>query len=120
MPYQEIADQSYHEFAHTTDEADRTVAVCVALILALLVDGYHVSLPPALRDMPCLPAVVEDSQGFGLCFSAKVFQHLIGNCVGARRFLVLLGFQGFFKLLCVRQPVHLFRWILITLLLPVV
>ena len=115
VPYQASVDHSFHEFAHTTGEADRTVAVCIYLVLALRVDGYHVSFSPALRNMPCLPAVVEDSQEFGLCFGAKVFQHLIGNFVGARGILVLQGFQGLFKLLCVKWAVHVFRWILISL-----
>ena len=84
VPYQVSVDHSFHEFTHTTGEADRTVAVCICSVLALLVDGYHVSFSPALRNMPCLPAVVEDSQEFGLCFGAKVFQHLIGDFVWAR------------------------------------
>ena len=65
VPYQASVDHSFHEFAHTTGEADRTVTVCICSILALLVDGYHVRFSPALRNMPCLPAVVEDSQEFG-------------------------------------------------------
>ena len=64
VPYQASVDHSFHEFARTTGEADRTVAVCICSVLALLVDGYHVSFSPALRNMPCLPAVVEDSQEF--------------------------------------------------------
>ena len=115
VPYQTSVDYSFHEFAHTIGKADRTVAVCIGSVLALLVDGYHVSFSPALRNMPCLPAVVEDSQEFGLCFGAKVFQHLIDDFVWARGLLVLQGFQGLFKLLCVEWAVHVFRWILISL-----
>ena len=63
-------DSSFPEFAHTNGEADRTVAVYVRSVLALLENGYQVSFSSALRDMPYLPAVVEDSQEFGLCFSA--------------------------------------------------
>ena len=100
-------DLSFHDFAHSTGEADRTATVCVRSILALLVHGYHVSFSPALRDMPSLPAVTEDSQVFGLCFSARVFQHLLGNFVRTRRFFVLQGFRGFFKLLCAKRPVHI-------------
>ena len=72
VPYQANVDHSFHEFALTTGEADMTVAVCICSVLALLVDGYHVSFSPALRNMLCLPAVVEDSQEFGLCFGAMV------------------------------------------------
>ena len=82
VPYQASVDQSFHEFAHTTGDFDSTVAVCVCSILALLVDGNHVNFSPALRNMSCLTAVVKDSQEFGLCFGAKVFQHLTGNWPG--------------------------------------
>ena len=111
VPFQASIDHSFHEFAHTTGarEADRTVAVCICSVLALLVDEYYVSFSPALRSMPCLPAVVENSQEFGLCFGAKVFQHLICDFVWVRGLLVLQGFQGLFKLLCVEWAVHVFR-----------
>ena len=114
VPYQASVYQSFHEFAHTTGEADRTIAVCICSILAL-VDGYRVSFSPALRNTPCLSTVVEDSRDFGLCFGVKVFQHLIGNFVGDRRLLVLQGVQGLYKLFCVKLAVHVFRWILISL-----
>ena len=65
--------------------------------------------------MPCLPAVVEDSQEFGLCFGVKMFQHLIGDFVWARGLLVLQGFHGLFNLICVKWAVHVFRWILVSL-----
>ena len=114
VPFQPHVDQSFHAFA-PTDEADRTIGVCICSIFVLLVNEYHVSFSPALRNMPYLPAVVEDSQEFELCFGAKVFQHLIGNFVGARRLLVLQGFQGILKLHCVKWAVHVFRWIVISL-----
>ena len=44
-----------------------------------------------------------------------MFQHLIGDFVWARGLLVLQGFQGLFKLLCVEWAVHVVRWILINL-----
>ncbi|KAL8566937.1 hypothetical protein ACOMHN_059737 [Nucella lapillus] len=49
------------------------IAVSPGFVVALLVDGHHVSFSPALWNMPCLPAVVEESKEFGLCFGAKVF-----------------------------------------------
>ena len=39
VPRQASVDYSFHEFARTTGEADRTVAVCFCSILALHVDG---------------------------------------------------------------------------------
>ena len=32
MPYQPCVDHPFHEFAHTTGQADRTVVVCVCLV----------------------------------------------------------------------------------------
>ena len=46
-----------------------------------------------------------------------MFQHLIGDFVWARGLLVLQGFQGLFKLICVEWAVHVVRWILINLVL---
>ena len=109
LPYHSSVDQSFHDFAHTTGEADRTPAVCVRPVRALLVDRYHVRFWPALMDMPCLQAVIEDCQEFGLCFGAKVFQNIVGNFVRARRLLVLQGFHGFFKLLSLKRSVHILR-----------
>ena len=59
VPYQASVDHSFHEFAHTTGEADRTVAVSICSVLALLVDGYHVSFSPAPRNMPCLQLLLK-------------------------------------------------------------
>ena len=117
VPYQASVDHSFHEFAHTTGEADRTVAVCICSVLALLVDGYHVSFSPALRNMPCLPALVEDSQEFGLCFGAKVFQHFIGDLAGPGDFLSFKVFRASSNsfVLKLEWAVHVFRWILINL-----
>ena len=115
VPYQASVDHSFHEFANTTGETDRTVAVCVCLVLAILVDGYHVSFSPTLGNVPCLPPVIEDSQEFELCFGPKVFQHLTDNFVRDRSQFVPQGFQGFSKLLCVTHAICIFRRILITL-----
>ena len=94
VPYQASVDLSSHEFANTTGETERTIAVCISSILAILVDGHHVSFSPALRNMPYLPAVVEHSREFGLCFGDQVFQHLIGNFVGGQEASCPLRFSG--------------------------
>ena len=93
VPYQASVDHSFHEFARTTGEADWTVAVCICSVLALHVDGYHVGFSPALRNMTCLPAVVEDPRSLDFA--------LVPRCSSIS--LVILSGPGdflSFKLLC--------------------
>ena len=64
VPYQACVDRSFHEFAHTTGGADRTVAVSVCSILTLLVDWYHVCFSPALRTCPVFQLLLKISRSF--------------------------------------------------------
>ena len=92
VPYHASVDNFFLEFACTTGVADRLIAVCICSVIALLVDGYHVSFSPALRNMPCLPVLVEDSQEFG--FSAKVFSISLAILLGPEDFLSFKVFRA--------------------------
>ena len=93
------------------------VAVRVCSVLTLLVDGYHVSFSRRLwGTCPVFQVLLKDFQEFGLYFGAKVFQHLLGNFVGARRFLVSRGFKASSNSFMLNGLyIIILRWVSITL-----